>query len=74
MQTPLHYNTGLIIFTITTDENKDKNNIGTGMLISRNLVLTCAHNVFIKDTQESKTDPVKGQYANKLLFYPGQQG
>ena len=41
-------------------------NYGTGMLISNNLVLSCAHNI-VNRQRKIKLD-------EKILFYPGQQG
>lgn len=38
---------------------------GTGILISRNLVLTCAHNIF---------NATKRILFKELSFYPGQHG
>ncbi len=38
---------------------------GTGLLVSPNLVLTCAHNLYIRQYLE---------YSYDIKFYPGQCG
>jgi V8-like Glu-specific endopeptidase len=45
--------------------NSDQRCIGTGTLISPNLVLTCAHNIFLHTT---------GDVQKEIRFYPRQYG
>jgi hypothetical protein len=69
MSAPLHSNTGLVVFETTA-----KDGIGSGTLISRNLVLTAAHNIINSTFPTNKKDPTKNNIALKLSFYPGQRG
>jgi hypothetical protein len=69
MSAPLHYNAGLVVFETTVDDG-----IGSGILISRDLVLTCAHNIINSAFPKNKKDPTKNNIALKLSFYPGQRG
>jgi V8-like Glu-specific endopeptidase len=62
MQTQPHRTIGLLeMFSEQREEH------GTGTLISANLVLTSAHHVFIRNFTESN-------YAEKIRFYPAHRG
>ena len=62
MQNLLHKNIGPLI---SEDQNAIHKMSGTAFLISPNLVLTCAHNIYYRP---------KNIMYQKLLFYPGQCG
>ena len=62
MDKQIHRNTGALIFKSRYTETLGK---GTAFLISPNLVLTAAHNLFNKET---------GEFYKKIKFYPGQCG
>ena len=62
MSNPMNNNIGSIIYKTTHDHRKG---FGTGILISSNLVLTCAHNVY--DKKYSKTN-------YEIEFYHGLCG
>ena len=60
MEHVLHKSIGALIVRAINGFGK-----GTGMLISPNLVLTAAHNLYNSTTGEEHTD---------FKFYPGQNG
>lgn len=62
MNEVMHSNIGAII---SSHPNKNGPAYGTGFLISDNLVLTCAHNIYDRHEQVYFTD---------MLFYPGVCG
>jgi V8-like Glu-specific endopeptidase len=62
MQKPIHKFTGALTFRSRSRTELGK---GTATLISPNLVLTSAHNIYNKE---------KGEVYYDLRFYPGQCG
>ena len=62
MTGPIHKHIGVLLFE---SEHTIAYGKGTAMLISPNLALTCAHNIFNRRTGE--------QYC-KIKFFPGQAG
>jgi V8-like Glu-specific endopeptidase len=65
MQKPLHKFTGALIFLTRSKKGSAALGKGTATLISPNLVLTCAHNVYNQTTGEVYKD---------FRFHPGHSG
>ena len=62
MKQPQHCNTGALTFRSRKEDNLGN---GTGTLISSNIVLTAAHNIYNRNTGEMYFD---------FKFYPGANG
>ena len=62
MKEPQHYNLGVLTFMSRREGNMGN---GTGTLISSNIVLTTAHNLYNRNT---------GEFYYDFKFYPGANG
>jgi V8-like Glu-specific endopeptidase len=61
------------LIEILTGGKKDGH--GTGILVSPNLVLTCAHNIYNPASfPKNDKDSTKDYFAKELRFYPGHRG